>query len=37
MPDSILITHRFSLDEIEEAYGVYQGDKNEVLKVEIKP
>jgi len=32
-----LITHRFSLDHVEKAYEVYQGDKNKVLKVAIKP
>jgi len=34
---TFLISHRFSLDEIEKAYEVYQGDKNKVLKVAIKP
>ena len=32
-----LITHRFSLDQIEKAYKVFRGDKNKVLKVAIKP
>lgn len=32
-----LITHRFSLDQVEKAYEVFQGDKNKVLKVAIKP
>ncbi len=32
-----LITHRFSLDQIAEAYEVFQKDKNKVLKVAIKP
>jgi threonine dehydrogenase-like Zn-dependent dehydrogenase len=34
---TFLTTHRFSLDEIEKAFEIYQGDKNKVLKVLIKP
>lgn len=32
-----LITHRFSLDRIEEAYALFEGKKDHVMKVAITP
>jgi threonine dehydrogenase-like Zn-dependent dehydrogenase len=32
-----LVTHRFKLDQIEEAYGLFSDQRDGVLKVAITP
>lgn len=34
---SSMVTHRFTLDQIEEAYGLFAGQLDGVLKVAITP